>query len=141
VKSLLIVFGITLLIIATPFIFEAIDDSITETATQAFAENSDTDNATVVLSRDAWNDDVQSITGVSSNQSDDSPTAYSYNSVSRAVVVTGLASAVPRTLTVEFSIDSTSLPAGIAEFLTILRWFWLFIIIGMAGGAIYAFFD
>ena len=139
-KSLLIVFGVLLLIIGTPFVFEAIDDGITETASQSFAGITGTDNASVILSRAVYNDDVQSVTGVTSNETADTPSAYSFNSVSKSLLVTGLVTS-PRTLTVEFMIDSTTLPDGVATFLTLLRWFWIFIIIGMAGGAIYAFFD
>ena len=139
-KSLLIVFGVLLLIIGTPFVFDAIDDGITETVSQSFAGVSGTDNASVILSRAVYNDDVQSVTGVASNETADTPTAYSYNSVSHSLLVTGLVTS-PRTLTIEFMIDSTTLPDGVATFLTLLRWFWIFIIIGMAGGAIYAFFD
>jgi len=139
-KSLLIVFGVLLLIIGTPFVFEAIDDGITETASQSFAGITGTDNASVILSRAVYNDDVQSVTGVTSNETADTPSAYSFNSVSKSLLVTGLVTS-PRTLTVEFMIDSTTLPDGVAIFLTLLRWFWIFIIIGMAGGAIYAFFD
>jgi len=139
-KSLLIVFGALLLIIASPFVFASVDDAITESASQSFAGVTGTDNATVYLGRALYNDDTQSVTGISSNETSDSPSAYSYNSVSRALVVSGLVSS-NRTLEVEFDIDATTIPAGVATFLTLLRWFYVFTIVGMSCGAIYAFFD
>ena len=140
-KSLLIVFGTLLLIIATPFVFTAIDDGITESATQTFSGVTGTDNNTVILGRALYNNDTQSVTAVTSNETADSPAAYSYNSVSRVLVVTGLVSS-NRTLSVVFDIAATNIPTGASTFLgTVLRWFWVFIIIGMAAGAIYAFFD
>lgn len=143
-KSLMIVFGAILLIIATPFIFAAIDDAITQEYTQSIAGVSTSAgvySANATLGRGVYSDDARSVLDISSNVTSDTPSAATYNSVSRVLTVSGLAQSQTRTLTVEFMIDSTTLPAGVATFLTLLRWFWVFIIIGMAGGAIYAFFD
>lgn len=143
-KSLIIIFAALLLIIATPFVFDAIDDAITDSYSQsisgvttgagAYAEN-------VTLGRAPYSDDYASVTGVSSNLSSDSPTASGYNSVSRALEVSGLEESLTRTLTISYEIDSVTLPAGVATFLTLWRWFWIFVITGLIGGAIYAFFD
>ena len=143
-KSLMIVFGALLLIIATPFVFTAIDDAITQEYTQSVAglvtgAGEYTSNCT--LGRSVYNDDTESVLSITSNVTADTPTAASYNSVSRLLTVSGLDQNSTRTLSVEFMIDSTTLPAGGAAFLTLIRWFWVFIIIGMVGGAIYAFFD
>jgi len=143
-KSLIIIFGALLLIIATPFVFTAIDNSITDEYTQSFAGVA-TGGATyiedVTLGRAMYNDDTSSVSSISSNDTDDSPTADSYNSVSRVLTVSGLDASTTRTLTIVFMIDSPTLPTGAASFLALFRWFFVFIVIGMAGGAIYAFFD
>ncbi len=142
-KSLFIVFGVLLLLIATPFVFVAIDDAITQEYSQSVsgvATGAGEYAANVTLGRSLYNNDAQSVTGISSNTSSDTPAAASYNSVSKALEVSGLDESITRTLTVEFTIDSTTLPTGAATFLTLLRWFWVFIILGMAAGAIYAFF-
>ena len=143
-KSLIIVFGALLLIIATPFVFTAIDDAITQEYSQSITgvtTGAGEYTANVTLGRAVYSDDAQSITGITSNQTADSPSAATYNSVSHALEVSGLDASLVRTLTIDFMIDSTVLPSGAAMFLTLLRWFWVFIIVGMAGGAIYAFFD
>ena len=129
-----------MLLIATPMVFTAIDDAITESTSNSFASVSGSDNASVVLGTSLYNDNVQSVLGVTSNSTLDTPTAYTYNSVSKALVVSGLGS-VTRTLTVEYMIDSTTLPDGAVLFLTLLRWFWPLVIVGMTCGSIYAFFD
>lgn len=143
-KSLLIIFGALLLIIATPFVFQAIDDSITQESTQSISGVSTGEGeytANVTLYRDIYNDETQSIIEITSNTTSDAPSAASYNSVSRVLLVSGLDESVTRTFTVEFLIDSTTIPTGAAAFISLLRWFWVFIIVGMCGGAIYAFFD
>jgi hypothetical protein len=143
-KSLVVVFGVVLLLIATPFVFTGIDNAITEEYSQSIsgvATGAGEYAANVTLGRAVYNDDDSSVIGISSNTSSDTPSAASYNSVSKSLEVSGLDESVTRTLTIEFTIDSTTLPTGGAAVLTLLRWFWIFIILGMAAGAIYAFFD
>lgn len=143
-KSLIIVFGTLLLIFAAPYIFAATDNAITEDYTQSIAgvvTEAEEYTANVTLGRDVYNDDSASILSISSNVSADSPTAASYNSVSMELEVSGLEADETRTLSIEFRIDHTTLATGMAMFITLFRWFYVFIIIGMAGGAIYAFFD
>lgn len=133
-----------LLIIGLPFVFSAIDDGLTEDYTQSIsgvATASGNYSANVTLSRSIYNDETTSVSAISSNVSDDSPTAYTYNSVSRVLEVSGLSDNDTRTLSVEFLIDSTTLPTGCGTILTLIRWFWVFAILGMVCGAIYAFFD
>lgn len=143
-KSLIIIFAALLLIIATPFVFDSIDDAITDSYSQSFAgvtTGAGEYSENVTLSRALYNDDADSVTGVSSNITSDTPTAGTYNTVSHAVEITGLEASQVRTITVDFEIDSTTLPDGVATFLALWRWFWIFIITGLAAGAIYAFFD
>ena len=133
-----------LLIIATPSVFNAIDNAITQDYTQSISgitTDASEYSANTTLGRSIYNDDTTSISGISSNVSSDSPTASSYNSVSKVLLVSGLDESETRTLTIEFVIDSTVLETGAIAFITLLRWFWIFIIVGMCGGAIYAFFD
>lgn len=143
-KSLIIVFGAILLIIATPFVFTALDDALTQEYIQSFAgvdTGAGVNTANFTLGRSLYNDDTTSVSSVSSNITPDTPSAASYNSVSKLLVVSGLEESQSRTLTVEFMIDSTTLPSGASAILTLTRWFWIFTILGMIGGAIYAFFD
>lgn len=141
-RSILIVFATILLIIALPFVFDAIDNAQTEAEINTFSNVAvGSGNATVYLSTDAHNDAVADITTISSNSTLDSPTAFSYTTASRGLVVTGLADSNNRTLSVTYNIDSTTLPSGAATVFTVIRWFYIFCIVGFFGGAVYAFFD
>lgn len=143
-KSLIIIFAALLMIIATPSVFDAIDDGITDDYSQSFAgvtTGAGEYSENVTLSRALYNNDADSVTSVSSNVSSDSPTAGTYNTVSHAVEITGLEQSQVRTVTVNFEIDSTSLPTGVATFAGLFRWFWIFIITGLMVGAVYAFFQ
>ena len=143
-KSLLIVFGALLLIIATPFVFTAIDSAITDEYSQSISgvtTGAGEYAANATLGRAIYNDDDSSVTSISSNTSTDTPSAASYNSVSKIVEVSGLDESITRTLTIEYLIDSTTLDTAAMVFFPLLRWFWIFTIMGMIVGAIYAFFD
>jgi len=144
-KSLVIVFGSLILLIGLPFAFQTIDDSVTQSYTQAISgvgTSAGEYAANVTLGRALYNNDSVAVSGISSNVSSDTPTASSYNSVNKALEVSGLADDETRTLTITFDIGSTTLPEGAALFLTTLvRWFLIFAIIGSFGGAVYAFFD
>lgn len=129
---------------ALPFVFSSIDNALSESITQNTAGVSVTGNysTNITLSNAIFNNSITSIKSITSNESTDSPAVYTYNSVSRVLTVSGLNSGASlRTLAVNFNIPSTTLPDFMTTFLSLLRWFWVFIIIGMTAGAIYAFFD
>lgn len=143
-KSIIICFAAILLTIGLPFVYNSIDNALTQEYDQTFAGVNTAAGAyavNVTLGRDIYNDDSVSILDISSNISTDTPSAASFNSVSRALEVGGLDQSQTRTLAVNYLIDSTTLVEGMTTFLILFRWFYLFILIGMAGGAIYAFFD
>ena len=141
-KSIVIVFAALLLIMATPAIFSSLDNARTESASQSFQGiTSSNSTANVTLGQGVSHDSITAVTGITSNQTLDTPTSYAYNSVSRILTINGLAeSGLTRTLTVAFNIDSATLPSGMSSFYTLFYWFWIFIIMGMCGGAIYCFF-
>lgn len=143
-KSIIICFAAILLTIAMPFVYQSIDNALTEEYDQTFAGVTTAAgkySVNITLGRDIYKDDSVSIKDISSNISTDTPSASYFNEVSRALEVGGLDQSQTRTLAVNFLIPSTSLEDGMSTFLTMFRWFYLFILIGMAGGAIYAFFD
>ncbi|OGN90743.1 MAG: hypothetical protein A2Z70_01305 [Chloroflexi bacterium RBG_13_48_17] len=143
-KSLVIVFGALLLMIATPSVFTAIDKAVTLEYTQSFAGvttgGGDYDYD-VTLTLSLYNEALTSVSGVSSNISEDIPTAANWTEASRVLTVGGLAQSQDRTLSVEYMIDNASLDSGMITFLTVCRWFWVLLIFGFVGGAVYAFFD
>jgi len=142
-KSLFICFAALFLIIALPWVFQSIDDAFTEEYAETFAgvvTGSGVYTANVTLAAATWNDSLTSVTEISSNiTGSDAPSASAYNTVSRILSVNGLDESQTRTLSVTFLIDSTSLPEFFSTFLMLFRWFYMFMILGMAGGAIYAF--
>lgn len=143
-KSVVIIFAALMMTIATPFVNISINDAVTEESTLSFSGVSTAATvyaANVTLSRAIYDNDTQAVTGITSNLSADSPTAYSYNSVSRKLEVSGLTDNTSRTLTVAYDIDSTSMPDGASAFWLLMRWFWIFAIVAYTCGAIYAFFD
>lgn len=142
-KSLIIIFGAMLLIIATPFVFTAITDAITQEYTQTISGivTGDLYAANATLGRAIYNNDTSSVVSIASNHTADSPTASAYNLTTRALEVSGLSANTTRSLTVVYDITSTIIPGGSALVIGLLRWFWVFVIIGLCGGAIYAFFD
>ena len=143
-KSLIIVFGVLLLIIGLPAFFTSINDAQVEEYTQTFAgvaTGAAVYSANVTLSEDLYNDNVISVTDSSSNITSDSPSAATYNSVSGVLLVEGLDASQMRTLSITYEIASTLLASGMGIFFTMSIWFWLFAIIGMIAGAIYAFFN
>lgn len=143
-KSLLVVFGAILLIIALPAFFQATHDAEIQAYTETFAgitTGAGVYSSNTTLSEDLYDDNVISVLSISSNSTNDSPSATTYNSVNRLLSFGGLADNLTRTLSVEYEIDSTLLPTGAGVFLTVVNWFYVFTIIGMIAGAIYAFFD
>ena len=143
-KSLIIIFGALLLIIGLPAFFTSVNDAQVQEYTQTFAgvtTGAAVYSANVTLSEDLHNDSPISVTDSSSNITSDSPSAATYNSVSGVLTVEGLDASQTRTLSITYEIGSTILPTGVSVFFTMSIWFWLFAIIGMIAGAIYAFFN
>lgn len=143
-RSLIIIFASIIFIIAIPFIFDSIDDALTYEYTQSFAgvdTGASEFTANVTISRDIWHDDSASVISISSNCSADSPSVSDFNSVSREAEISGLDESRTRTLALIYLVDNPYLQTGAATFFVLLRWFVVFIPVGFAGGAIYAFFD
>jgi hypothetical protein len=142
-KSIIIVFAALLMIIATPAFFQHVDDVLTEELTQNFSgvETPSLTAANVTLNKSLYGDDISAVQSITSNISSDYPSAYSYNTLTYALEIYGLSENGTRALSVEVLIDNTDLEDGMAIFWTVIRWLWVFIILGMVGAAIYAFFD
>jgi len=142
-KSIIVAFAVILLIIAMPFVFQSIEDARTNEAELTFASvtTSGVSTANVTLNQAIYRGSVNSVTAVSSNITSDTPSAYSFNSVSRVLQVNGLAEDETRTLSVAFNIENENLDDGSLVFFSLFRWFYIFMIVGMSGGAIYSFFD
>jgi len=143
-KSLIIIFGTFIYLIGLPLMFASIDDLVTQDIDQSFALVNTGAAATaqnVTLSQAVHKNSVAFINTVTSNLSQDTPTGASYNSVNKALEISGLSPSLNRTILVSFSIASSTLPAQANLFLdTLVRWFLIFAGIGMMGGAVYAFF-
>jgi len=98
--------------------------------------------ANVTLSKDLWNDNSASVTEISSNVSVvDSPTAYSFNTVSRILTVSGLEQNLTRTLALTFRIDNPYLPDFLPPILWLFRYMYIVLCLGLDAAAVYAFFQ
>jgi hypothetical protein len=141
-KSLFICFAALFMMIAIPWVFNAVDDTLTQDYTQTFAgvtTGGGVYAANVTLASATWNDNMADVTVLASNVSSDAPSASAYNDISHQLSISGLDESATRTLSATFLIDSTTLPEFFSTFLVLFRWFYMFICLGMAGGAIYAF--
>ncbi len=144
-RSLVIVFAALLLIIVLPFVFQGIDGAITQSTSQAISgvtTGAGIYSANITLGRGIYNNDTTSITGIASDVTADVATTSAWNSVSKVLEVSGLDESQTRILTIDFMIDSSTLPDGAALILsTLTRWLFIFAIPGALIGAIYAFFQ
>lgn len=143
-KSLVIVFAALLVIIALPLLFASVDSARTETFSQNVAgvttgASEYTSNAT--LSRALYDDDASNVTSITSNITADSPSADSYNSVSRLLTIGGLNQSTTRTISITYEIDSTIIDdyTGMSTFLTLYLWLIVFVVLGLLVAAVYAF--
>lgn len=143
-KSLVVVFGALLLIIAMPAFFGATHTARVQERTESFggvttAAGVYTGNVT--LSQAVHDNNVIAVQSISSNVSADIPAAASYNSANRMLVFNGLAANTVRTAVIIYEIDNQELESYLLVWFTIANVFYVFTIIGMICGAIYAFFD
>jgi len=97
--------------------------------------------ANVSLSQDLYSSNTVSVSGISSNISGDYPASDNYNTLSRVLTIGGLRQSQTRTLSVTYDIENPSLPAGVVTFLTIVIWFFIFVILGLLVGAVVNFFQ
>lgn len=144
-KSLIIVYCALLWIICLPLAFGSFHDAKVDDFTQDVAgvsTGSGTYEAGVILSLQLWNNSLLSVKTISSNISSDSPSADNYTAVSRLLTVSGLADNVTRTLSVTYEVESATVQehSGVSVFFTVYIWFWIFVGLGLAAGAVYAFF-
>ena len=132
-------------LIGLPLMFTAIDDMVTQDIDQSFSLVNTGAAATaqnVTLSQELHLNSVTFVNAVTSNLSQDTPTGTSYNSVNKALEISGLSPSLNRTIVISYSIASSTLPASANLFLdTLVRWFLIFAVIGMMGGAVYAFYQ
>lgn len=139
-KSVVIVYAAVLLIVCLPILIDGLHDCRTEQYTQNFAEISTGayTSANVSLSQTLYGDDISSVSSVSSNISGDSPSANTYNPVSKILNVGGLISDSERTLSVTYEISDQDLDifTGLSALLIMAGLFLLVVILGLFGGAI-----
>lgn len=143
-KSLIIIFGALLMIICLPAFFISTHNARVQDYTQTFAgvdTAAGVNSANITLSSAIYDNNVLSISSVTSNNSNDSPSAANWTTTSRLLRVSGLDDDSERTLTVIADVESTYIPAGSSFFFGLSGWFIMFSIIAFTGAAIYAFFD
>jgi hypothetical protein len=87
---------------------------------------SGTTNATVQLFKSLYDADISSVV-VTSHDIDDTPSAYSYNTTTRALVITGLAASTTRIIDVVYDVDAID-NSYFASAITVVTYLWLILI-------------
>ncbi|MDD5511755.1 MAG: hypothetical protein PHI12_13230, partial [Dehalococcoidales bacterium] len=142
-KSVFLIFCSLFLMFATPKVFSLIDDARTDEYTETFAGISTAAgvySANFTLAEPLYYNSLVFVEEISSNATTDVPSAASYNTVSRLLTVNGLDQSLTRTLSVTFLIESATIEDFMLAVLSLLRWFYLFLLLGTAAGSIYCFF-
>lgn len=85
-----------------------------------------TTNATVQLFKSLYDDDTSSV-NVISHDIDDTPFVYSYNSATRALVITGLAASTTRVIDIVYDVDAVD-NSHFTSAITVVTYLWLIII-------------
>ena len=93
----------------------------------------------VTLTRPIFDDDTNTIT-ILSDLSTDAVIFASYNTTSRRLDMTGFTPSENRTLTVTYDIDALVDNPAINTLMDILPYFWILMIIGFPGAAVFAVF-
>jgi hypothetical protein len=97
-------------------------------------------SANVTLPDSVYRNSLAYITEMSSNTTSDTPSAYSYNTVSKVILVNGLDASKTHTLAVTFRILSTTIESFMIDVMGLFLWLYVFVVIGCAAGSIYCFF-
>lgn len=142
-KSLLIVFCAILFVIFTPGFFTALDNASSDEITNITAELTTAagqTSANITLSNLIYNSTISKITSISSNISSDTPAAFTFNALSKILTISGLASDSTRTIEITYRSESENLDPMMLMIFSILRWLWVFFMIGFFGAGVYAFF-
>jgi hypothetical protein len=144
-KNVLTIFGAVLVVVCLPLIFHVLHDARvdinTESHTTLVTGVAET-TSNVTLGQPLFGDAVTGVTSISSNNTLDTPTAYSYNTVSRLLTISGLVVGATRTLTIDYEIASESLAElpSAGAFIPIFAYLIIFGILGLIAGAIFGMF-
>lgn len=112
-------------------------DQRTDTFTVTTAVGAD--NTTVQLFAFIYDDDTSTLSFISDDV-DDAPLFYSYNSTSRATVIIGLSENTTRSLDVSYDVDALTAMPAIANIISRVPFIWLLMIISFAPAALAALF-
>jgi len=134
--TFLILVGSVILALSLSPLMEGMHDFRTDYQTDSFYANTagGVTNSTVNLRADLWNSDLSKLS-VSSNISTDSPAANSYNPLGRALIITGLAAASNRTLTVSYDTPALEGYDAVEDMITVSPNLWIagIIVVPLAG--------
>jgi hypothetical protein len=143
-KSLFICLIVFFFLLGIPWFFDAIDNARTDDYQLSFAgvtTGAGEYTSNVTLTSSLYYGAVAFVSEISSNlTSYDTPSAASYNTVSHLLTVNGLGESAARTLVIDYKIPSVSLPDFMPVILVAFRWLYIFVILGLEGSAMYAFF-
>jgi len=121
-----------------------VDQAIYDFRTRLFEDpyyytTGDIVTANVTLSKVVYDND-QSTIDILSDEAFDTPTLSAYNTTTRALIIAGLSGNETRTLTVFYDIDSLGASDAINNFLDIVPYIWMLLIVLLPAAGIFAIF-
>jgi len=135
---LLVVIGLVM----APIVFDAVHDAVCDKTSETFAVTTATGETTasVVLTNDHYHTDSVTHITVTSDNAADSPTAQSYTSATRTLVVGGLVEAATRNLTVQYEVAALTNYPGTEAVATLIPMLYVVGIFLLAGGMVWRSF-
>ena len=109
--------GVLIAFIMFPMILDSTHDIKTDSITQDFANietSADTTTATLTLHTTLFEDNIQSVEKVASNNDNDTPVAESYSASGQQLTIAGLTENTTRLLTVDYQIDALTDYSGLS---------------------------
>ena len=122
-----------------PLVLTGTDETLTDPSTETgnITTGAGVTTGTISLSPALYNDDITSVTGISSSYGSDTPSASSYNGATDILTVGGLAESQTRTITVEYVYEATSDYTGLTSFVRLAPMLLFMAIIGVIIGALW----
>jgi hypothetical protein len=142
-KSIFLIFCTVFLAFAMPKVFSLYNETLSDELTTTYAgvsTGAGVYSANFTLPSSLYRNSLAYVSEISSNITSDSPSVFSYNTVSKLLVANGLEESQTRTLAVTFRIPSTTIDSFMANVLGLFLWLYVFIVIGCGAGSIYSFF-
>ena len=134
------VFGIVMIMVAFimfPMIMTSTQDIITDEAIVTESVTTGPDNSCVDLDEDLYDDDIDNVESITSDNIADDPDAVSYYTGNNSIVIDGLNPDDTRTLTITYLYDATTDFTGLGDLSAIAPTILMVALIGVGVAMLY----